>query len=330
MGGGRKPLKIDKDGETSTNANNQTSQQDVHKVETRIEEGELSDTSEPAIVPTGDMKPHHEIGVNIVQELRFSNPIASNGAKNVDSIGDANMQQFVSSASRSDASDQNFRHGRNTVENVREKEPPTQAELPSNSIPTNEKKKIEPNASTDLSLKTSVNLPFEDSPWTATVFIAAPFVKNHYLAITGEDQNLGKWKQPQGKFESIFQINKDLHIFKGIVPIPSRYKMFKFVDVNMAEQKIEYEGDGPMDNRSEELLPDSWNFFIFKPKKAKSMMGKFWEWGEGLAKYVYKRETKESIAREFFSIVFNSTLENIIPGNTFCTSINRFHNYIHA
>jgi hypothetical protein len=81
----------------------------------------------------------------------------------------------------------------------------------------------------------------------------------------------------------------------------------------MTDQNIEYEGEGHQDNRREELLPDSSNFFVFKPKRAKSMMGKVWE---GLAKYMHKSETKEKIAEEFYDIVFNSTLENVLPGNT--------------
>jgi hypothetical protein len=36
---------------------------------------------------------------------------------------------------------------------------------------------------------------------------------------------------------------------------------------------------------------------------------------EGLAKYMHKSETKEKIAEEFYDIVFNSALENVLPGN---------------
>ena len=143
--------------------------------------------------------------------------------------------------------------------------------------------------------------------------------------LTGEDQNLGNWKQPQGKFEPILHINKDLYIFKGVVPIPSWVNsMFQFVDVNMSDQEIEYEGVGSQDSRREELLPDSWNFFVFKPKKAKSMMGKVWE---GFSKYMYKSEITESIAEDFFNIVLLiHTLEIILPGNKTCCLVNVFHN----
>uniref|UniRef100_A0A0P4YE06 AAA+ ATPase domain-containing protein n=2 Tax=Daphnia magna TaxID=35525 RepID=A0A0P4YE06_9CRUS len=146
--------------------------------------------------------------------------------------------------------------------------------------------------------------------WTATVFIAAPLVKNHDLAIVGEDQHLGKWKQPKGKFERFVQIGTDLYIFKGIVPVPSGDKPnFKFVHVNDADNKIEYEGEGTWDNRTEELLPGSWNFFVFKPKP-KSMVAKFWE---GLRALLHKSETKEKIAYNFFRTVFDHTLEIILP-----------------
>ncbi|XP_057375006.1 uncharacterized protein LOC130695963 [Daphnia carinata] len=156
------------------------------------------------------------------------------------------------------------------------------------------KLKIEPNYKTDQ--------------WTAIVFIAAPQVKNHDLAIVGEDQHLGKWKQPKGKFESIVQIGTDLYIFKGIVPVPDKPN-FKFVHVNVADDKIEYEGEGIWDNRTEELLPDSWNFFVFKPKP-KSVFGKAWE---AVKAYLHKSETKEKIAFNFFRIVFDHTLETILP-----------------
>jgi predicted sugar kinase len=89
----------------------------------------------------------------------------------------------------------------------------------------------------------------------------------------------------------------------------------------MTDQNIEYEGDGPVDNRRNELLPDSWNFFVFIPKKAKSVIGKVWE---SLAKYMQKSETKESIAEQFANIVFDSTLENVVPGNKSSCCINVF------
>ncbi|KAI9554203.1 hypothetical protein GHT06_019475 [Daphnia sinensis] len=147
--------------------------------------------------------------------------------------------------------------------------------------------------------------------WTATVFVAAPLVKHHDLAIVGEDQHLGKWKQPKGEFKPFVQIGTDLYIFKGTVPVPSTDKPeFKFVHVNNdVDKKIEYEGEGTWDNRKEELLPGSWNFFVFKPKP-KSMIAKVWE---GLRAYLHKSETREKIAYNFFRIVFDHTLENILP-----------------
>jgi hypothetical protein len=246
----------------------------------------------------------------------------------MDSRENTTIDQFENSG-RNDATEKNIKNDGDTVENVREKDASsTQAEavFSSDSKPTNAKAKIKTNANTDLLLQTAANLlaKVEQSQLTATVFIAAPFAKNHYLAITGEDQNLGKWRQPYGKFEPILHINKDLYIFKGNVPIPSRVNsMFKFVDVNMSDQEIEYEGVGSQDNRREELLPDSWNFFVFKPKKARSMMGKVWE---GFSKYMYKSEITESIAEEFFNIVLNHILENVLPGNKSCYIVNFFHN----
>jgi hypothetical protein len=332
MGGGKKPLKNDKDDKSSTNTNSKTTnQQDAHKlVETRIEGGTLSDTLEPAAVALkGDMKPLDE--VNRVEDARLSNSIANNGVdvKNMDSRENTTIKQFENSGRNDDATEKDIKNDGDMVEDVREKDAsPAQAEavFSSDPKPTNEKAKIEPNANTDLLLQTAANLlaKVEQSQLTATVFIAAPFAKNHYLAITGEDQNLGKWRQPYGKFEPILHINKDLYIFKGNVPIPSRVNsMFKFVDVNMTDRQIEYEGVGLPDNRSEELLPDSWNFFVFKPNKAKSMIGKVWE---GFSKYMYKSEITESIAEEFFNIVLNHILENVLPGNKSCYIVNFFHN----
>ena len=262
------------------------------------------------------MKPVDENETSSVEDVSSSNTDESNGVKNADSFSDTNFKQFQSTASSNDAFETSFRNDENLVENVIEKEASAQAILSPSSIPPNPK--TDPVVKTDfLLLQTAALTNVEKPAWTATVFIAAPLVKNHYLAITGEDEILGKWKHPRGKFEAILEVNKDLYIFKGIVPIPLRTNsMFKFVNVSMTDEHIEYEGEGPGDNRREELLPDSWNFFVFKPKKTKSWVGKFWE---GLTKYMLKPETKESIAEEFFNIVFNYALENVIPGNTsFC------------
>jgi hypothetical protein len=155
-----------------------------------------------------------------------------------------------------------------------------------------------------------------ESPLMATIIIAAPFVEDHVLAMTGADPNFGKWKQSVGQFESILVINEDLRIFKGIVPIPSIIgSPFKFVQVNIKNQEMEYEGDGKKENRQEEILPDSWNFFIFmKPKS--NFLTKFF----GYAKdYVIKPKIKEEITSKFVEILFSHTLEKILPGITFAS-----------
>ena len=149
-----------------------------------------------------------------------------------------------------------------------------------------------------------------NSPLKATIFVAAPTLKNHKLAITGEDVNLGRWKQPEGNFEPFIKFKKDFILFKGTVPVPILTgSTFKFVHWNAAECNIEYEGDDDSDNRTEELLPDSWNFFVFKPKA----ISKWVKVGQWIASYVFKPETSECIALEFFKIVFNHTLDSLIP-----------------
>lgn len=150
-----------------------------------------------------------------------------------------------------------------------------------------------------------------DSPSTANVFIAAPQDKNQKLAIVGENDRLGKWRRPHGKFEAIMQIDADLYVFKGVVPVPSvTGSKFKFAHVNKSNDKIEYEGDGTGDNRTEELLPDSWNFFIFK-QKPKSIIGKLLK---NFGNSLQESGTEGKIATKFFHIVFVHTLENVLPG----------------
>ncbi|KAI9554792.1 hypothetical protein GHT06_020069 [Daphnia sinensis] len=145
---------------------------------------------------------------------------------------------------------------------------------------------------------------------TAIVFVAANFTEDSNLAIIGEDQHLGRWKTPQGSFERIKEIGNDLWIFKGVVPVPSLIgSEFRLVNVNNLDQSMEYEGEGRWDNRTDELLPDSWNFFIFKPKP-KFRIAKIWEDFKGSNK---KSETKGRIAFEFFNTIFNHVVENAIP-----------------
>ena len=110
-----------------------------------------------------------------------------------------------------------------------------------------------------------------ESPLMATIIIAAPFIEDHVLAMTGADStdsNWGEWNQPRGLFKPISVINEDLRIFKGKVPIPSTTgSPFKFVQVNFKNQEMVYEADGKKGNRQEKILPDSLNFFVFiKPK----------------------------------------------------------------
>lgn len=152
----------------------------------------------------------------------------------------------------------------------------------------------------------------ESSALTATVYIAAPLIENHILEIIGEDKHLGEWAHPQGKFESVIEINADLRIFKGIIPVPSQIRSkFKFVHTTTDDNTIEYEGDGQRDNRTDELLPDTWHFFIFKTKSNRSVISKFLS---NLKTFNQKSEPREKIAFEFFNIVFNHTCENLLPG----------------
>lgn len=149
-----------------------------------------------------------------------------------------------------------------------------------------------------------------DSPSLVTVFLAAPALENHRLAITGIDERLGKWKIPKGDFVEVSKIDKEFSIFKGMVPVPEEIgSPFKFIHFHTAESKIMYEGDGKSDNRTEELLPDSWNFFIFKPK-AKGALKKVWT---TVVSLISRPETGEKIAMEYFHIVFGHALETLLP-----------------
>ena len=204
MGGGKKPSKSDKDEKSSTNTNSKTiSQQDARKlVETRIEEGKLPDTLEPAAKALkGDIPLVDD--VNRVEDVRLSNSIANNGVKNMDSRENTTIDQFENSG-RNDATEKNIINDGYTVENVREKDASsTQAEavFSSDSKPKNAKAKIETNANTDLLLQPAAHLlaKVEQSQLTATVFIAAPFVKNHYLAINRRRPEFRKLEATSGK-----------------------------------------------------------------------------------------------------------------------------------
>lgn len=150
----------------------------------------------------------------------------------------------------------------------------------------------------------------EDSTMTATVYLAAPLLENHTLAVTGENALLGKWKTPKGSFKEISKISNDIYIFEGLVPIPSQPGTpFKFVQVD-SNGKISYEGQGHHDNRNDELLPGSINFFIFKIKPNKSFIGKF---VDGVSKFFLLSEGgAEKITAEFYHITFNHVLKHLM------------------
>jgi hypothetical protein len=188
---------------------------------------------------------------------------------------------------------------------------------------------IEKNTKTDFQLQSDADLltKMQESPLTATVFIAAPLVKNHDLKIIGQDKHLGEWKKPQGEFEIILQISTDIFIFKGTVPIPALPgSKFKFVHVNINDQNKEYEGRGPCENREEELLPDSWNFFVFKQKR-ESIVGKWWgsQTTRGPTTFLHKSETQRRITSDFCGFLFNHAVSNVLPG-TFST-LNLYDKY---
>ena len=145
----------------------------------------------------------------------------------------------------------------------------------------------------------------EESPFTATVFLAAQVPKNGRLAITGSDKYLGNWKEPQGTFERVLQIQPDLFIFKSTIPVPSRPgSAFKFVEV--AGEKIDYEGAGQQDNRWDEIQPGSWNFFIYKHHSEGL--------GEKLRKFVFGPNTEVvgKIVVKFMEIAFNRAVQDIM------------------
>lgn len=150
-------------------------------------------------------------------------------------------------------------------------------------------------------------------PFTATVYLAAPHKKNHSFAIIGKNEFLGEWKNPQGNFKHLIQINEEFSIYKGTVPVPSfpGYSPFKFVRVDKKDKSLVYEGEGPLDNRTDLLMADSWNFFIFKVKPTiTGIMGNLWG---GFLNFVRNPETKKKIAIRFFNITFSHVVENLLP-----------------
>ena len=150
----------------------------------------------------------------------------------------------------------------------------------------------------------------KETPLAATVFVAAPLVKNRNLAIIGEDEMLGKWKQPQGHFQPNKNIYQDIWIFKGIVPVPIKPgSAFKFVHVD-SKGSIDYEGCGQSDNRAEELIPDSWNFFVHRDIMKSTG---FWNFATGFWNTVSSSQSRKMIATEFFRISLQHIIENVIP-----------------
>lgn len=144
---------------------------------------------------------------------------------------------------------------------------------------------------------------------TATVYLAAP--KSFFtVAITGADRNLGKWKEPCGKFE-VFKTAGEVCIYKGIVPVPSVERTpFKFILVDDSGDAI-FEGEDEKDNRFDELLPDSVNFFILKPQP------------EGVLKSIYKKlksailrqpKIERKIYSEFIKIIYDRALQDASQG----------------
>ena len=83
------------------------------------------------------------------------------------------------------------------------------------------------------------------------------------------------------KIRLVIEINSNWRIFKGSIPVTSLIgSKFKFFHTT-SYHKIEYEGEGQSDNRTDQLLPDTWNFFIFKPKSNKSVIFKFLKYPSG-------------------------------------------------
>ncbi len=148
----------------------------------------------------------------------------------------------------------------------------------------------------------------EETPLTATVIVAAPNIQNKNMAIIGEDEMLGKWKQPQGLFHPITELVNNFWIFEGTVPIPKvTGSSFKFLHV-VAKGTKYYEGCGESDNRREELIPGSWYFFVFKEAEKAKSTG-FWNFFTSRS----ATELRKSIATEFFQKTLDHVLDRVIP-----------------
>ena len=154
---------------------------------------------------------------------------------------------------------------------------------------------------------------------TATVFIAAPFLKNHSLGITGENAHLGEWTRVYGTFKVVEKINRTTSIYEGSVPVPSVLgSPFKFVHVNSVTREMTFEGKAPSDNRCDELLPGAISFFIYKTntgdgtdKTSSSFMEKIYD----VSKFIFgKSETKQEavqVAIKFYDIIFQYVMKNL-------------------
>ena len=170
------------------------------------------------------------------------------------------------------------------------------------SIPSSIKPKKTKSVEKSSSEKT--RLAVENSPTTATVFLAAPHGKNK-LAFVGRCVG---WENPSGQFDLISEIEPGYAIFKGTIPVPRQpYSPFKFVQINN-NAKIEYEGNGPQDNRCVELLPDSTNFFIFNATK--TWLQKTSD-AVGALLGLGKKETQAKIVGHFLNIIFENALDSI-------------------
>ena len=145
----------------------------------------------------------------------------------------------------------------------------------------------------------------ELSFFTATVFLAARVPKNGRYAIVGHDKYLGNWKVPQGNFDRIIEIQPGVYIFKGTIPVPNLSgSSFKFVEV--AGETIYYEGSGKKDNRSDLILPDSWNFFIYKHHSD--------GYGQKIKNFFFGPDTevtRKTIVK-FIEIAYNRAVEDVM------------------
>ena len=106
------------------------------------------------------------------------------------------------------------------------------------------------------------------------VFVAAPSKKMLRLAVTGEDVKLGQWNRCCGSFKKLVAIDADIWIYRGSVPVPSVINSkFQFVFVRLFDDTkiFKYEGGKKAGerSRSNELLPDACEFFMFQEEEKK-------------------------------------------------------------